>query len=266
MGGFFGVVSKHDAISDVFFGTDYHSHLGTRRGGIAAYDSEIGLQRDIHNIQNSPFRTKFEDVFDEMKGNSAIGCISDFDPQPLLIRSHLGTYAICNVGVINNYEELIDKHLKHSYGHFDSMTGGRVNTTELVAALIDTQSSFVEGIKFAQSIIDGTQCILILCEDGSIYTGCNVENASYGATNCAERTAVFKAVSEGKRRFTAIAICGGKDGVITGQFPPCGVCRQVMREFCADDFAIYMIGPEGYDTATLGELLPHSFCAQEHMT
>ena len=98
MGGFFGVVSKHDAISDVFFGTDYHSHLGTKRGGMAAYDTEIGLQRDIHNIENSPFRTKFDKVFEEMKGNSAIGCISDTDPQPLLIRSNVGTYAICVVG------------------------------------------------------------------------------------------------------------------------------------------------------------------------
>ena len=107
MGGFFGAVSKNDAISDVFFGTDYHSHLGTRRGGIAAFDSEIGLQRDIHNIENSPFRTKFENVFEEMKGNAAIGAISDSDPQPLLIRSRLGTYAICNVGVVNNADELL---------------------------------------------------------------------------------------------------------------------------------------------------------------
>ena len=111
MGGFFGTVSKRDAISDVFFGTDYHSHLGTRRGGMAAYDAEIGLQREIHNIQNSPFRTKFEKVFDEMQGNSAIGCISDSDPQPLLIRSNLGIYAITTVGQINNQEELIKKYL-----------------------------------------------------------------------------------------------------------------------------------------------------------
>jgi len=101
MGGFFGVASKHDAMSDVFFGTDYHSHLGTKRGGLAAYDAEIGLQRDIHNIENSPFRTKFDKIFDEMKGTSAIGCISDSEPQPLLIRSNIGTYAICAVGRIN---------------------------------------------------------------------------------------------------------------------------------------------------------------------
>lgn len=168
MGGFFGITSREDCMMDVFFGVDYHSHLGTRRGGLAAYDPEIGLQRKIHNIENAPFRTKFEHIFDEMTGTSAIGVISDTDPQPLLIRSHLGTYAICNVGIINNYEELIEKHLKQSYGHFDAMTGGRVNTTELLSALIDTQSSFAEGIKLAQDIIEGTQCILILCEDGSI--------------------------------------------------------------------------------------------------
>ena len=116
MGGFFGTVAKHDVISDVFFGTDYHSHLGTRRGGMAAYDSELGLQRDIHNIQNSPFRTKFEKVFDEMKGNSAIGCISDSDPQPLLVRSNIGTYAISTIGEINNSEELIKQYLDDRRG------------------------------------------------------------------------------------------------------------------------------------------------------
>ncbi len=168
MGGFFGVVSKNDAISDVFFGTDYHSHLGTRRGGIAAYDSELGLQREIHNIQNSPFRTKFEDVFDEMQGNAAIGCISDFDPQPLLIRSEIGTYAICVIGIINNSEELIKKYLSSTGGHFGAMTGGKVNSTELVAALINQKSGFVEGIQFAQGEIEGTASILILRDNGSI--------------------------------------------------------------------------------------------------
>ena len=105
----------------------------------------------------------------------------------------------------------------------------------------------------------------LLCADGTVYQGCNIENASYTPTVCAERTAFFKAIYDGERDFTAIAICGGKVGVITGQFPPCGVCRQVMREFCADDFTVYMIGPDGYETTTLGELLPHSFCAQAHM-
>ena len=168
MGGFFGVVSKNDALSDVFFGTDYHSHLGTRRAGIAAWDAQIGLQREIHNIQNSPFRTKFEHVFDDMQGTSAIGIISDYDPQPLLIRSNLGTYATCIIGVINNADALIKQYLSFSGGHFDAMTGGGVNSTELCAALINQKSDFVDGIKFAQKEIDGTASILILKNDGSI--------------------------------------------------------------------------------------------------
>ena len=168
MGGFFGAALKRNAISDVFFGTDYHSHLGTRRAGMAAYDPEIGLQREIHNISNSPFRTKFEHIFDEMKGNSAIGCISDWDPQPLLIRSNLGTYAISIVGVVNNADALINQYLSFSGGHFDAMTGGRINNTELVAAMINQKSTFAEGIRFAQQVIDGTANILILKEDGSI--------------------------------------------------------------------------------------------------
>ena len=170
MGGFFGTVCKHDAISDVFFGTDYHSHLGTRRGGMAAYDEKIGLQREIHNIENSPFRTKFDHVFEEMQGYSAIGCISDYDPQPMLIRSSLGTYAICVIGLINNSEELIDKYLSSSHGHFDAMTGGAVNSTEIIASLINQKSNFTDGIKFAQESIEGTASILILKDNGSIIT------------------------------------------------------------------------------------------------
>ncbi|MDY3927802.1 MAG: amidophosphoribosyltransferase [Clostridia bacterium] len=168
MGGFFGTVSKRDAIPDVFFGTDYHSHLGTRRGGIAAFDSELGLQREIHNIENSPFRTKFEHIFEEMKGNSAIGCISDSDPQPLLIRSNIGTYAICVIGIVNNSEEIIKQYLSFSGGHFGVMTGGKVNSVELVAALINQKSDFTEGIKFAQNVIDGSASILILKDDGTV--------------------------------------------------------------------------------------------------
>ena len=168
MGGFFGAASKSDCMIDVFFGVDYHSHLGTRRGGLAAFDDEIGLQREIHNIENSPFRTKFENIFDEMQGRSAIGCISDSDPQPLLIRSNLGTYAICIIGRINNAEALIGNYLSYSGGHFDAMTGGRINSTELVAALINQKSDFVEGIKFAQKQIEGSASILILRDDGSI--------------------------------------------------------------------------------------------------
>ena len=168
MGGFFGVGSKSDAMSDVFFGTDYHSHLGTRRGGMAAYEKDIGLQRVIHNIENSPFRTKFDNIFDKMIGTSAIGCISDYDPQPMLIRSKLGTYAICTIGVINNSDELIESCLSSGGGHFDAMTGGNVNCTELLASLINQKNDFVEGIKYAQDVIDGTASVLILKDDGNI--------------------------------------------------------------------------------------------------
>lgn len=168
MGGFFGAVTKQDAIYDVFFGTDYHSHLGTYRGGMAAYDDEQGLQRKIHNIQNSPFRTKFENIFAEMKGRSAIGCISDTNPQPLLIRSKLGTYAICIIGIINNADALIEQYLSFCGGHFDAMSGGGINRTELVAALINQKKDFAEGISFAQSVIDGSASILILRDGGNI--------------------------------------------------------------------------------------------------
>ena len=170
MGGFFGITSKCDCMMEVFFGVDYHSHLGTRRGGMAAYDKEIGLQRKIHNIENSPFRTKFEKIFDEMVGTAAIGCISDSDPQPMLIRSRIGTYALCTVGLINNADALIDNYLSFSGGHFDAMTGGKVNSTELVAALINQKSNFAEGIQFAQSVIEGTVNILILTDKGHLIT------------------------------------------------------------------------------------------------
>lgn len=168
MGGFFGIASKEDCMVDVFYGVDYHSHLGTRRAGMAAYDAEIGLQRKIHSIQNAPFRTKFEHIFDEMQGTSVIGCISDNDPQPLLIRSHLGTYAICMVGMINNSDEIINKYLSSTGDHFDAMTGGKVNSVELLAALINQKKDFVEGIKFAQDTIEGTASILILKQDGAL--------------------------------------------------------------------------------------------------
>ncbi|MBQ8882244.1 MAG: amidophosphoribosyltransferase [Clostridia bacterium] len=168
MGGFFGITSKKDCMVDVFFGVDYHSHLGTKRGGMSAYDEKRGLQREIHNIENSPFRTKFEKVCDEMCGTSAIGCISDTDPQPILIRSNLGNYAICIVGLINNREQLVNQFLSFSGGHFCTMTGGNINSTELVAAMINQKSDFVAGIKFAQSKIEGTANILILKDDGSL--------------------------------------------------------------------------------------------------
>ena len=168
MGGFFGAVSKKDCVLDVFFGVDYHSHLGTRRGGMAAYDAEVGFQREIHNIENAPFRTKFETITEEMRGCSCIGCISDSNPQPLLIRSNLGTYAITTIGIINNKAELEQQYLSFSGGHFEAMSGGRVNTTELVAALINQKSTFVDGVRFAQELIDGTASILILKEDGHL--------------------------------------------------------------------------------------------------
>ena len=167
MGGFFGIASKQDCMVEVFFGVDYHSHLGTRRAGMAAYDAEIGLQRTIHNIENSPFRTKFENIFEEMQGTSVIGCISDTDPQPMLIRSRLGVFAITTIGIVNNAQELIDKYLSNG-AHFDAMTGGKVNSTELVAALIGLKKSFVDGIQFAQSVVEGTANILILKDDGNI--------------------------------------------------------------------------------------------------
>lgn len=168
MGGFFGASLKHDAMMDVFFGVDYHSHLGTRRAGLAAYNDTVGLQRSIHNIQNSPFRTKFENIFDEMSGNAAIGCISDSDPQPLLIRSKLGTFAICIVGLVNNADALMNEYFGDTHGHFNAMTGGKVNSTELIAALIGEKDSFAEGIKFAQEVIEGSASILILKEGGNI--------------------------------------------------------------------------------------------------
>ncbi len=168
MGGFFGATSKKDVVLDVFFGVDYHSHLGTRRGGMAAVNEEKGFQRDIHNIENSPFRTKFAGITDEMKGNACIGCISDSDPQPLLMRSNLGTYAIATVGVINNAEALIEEFFTKTGGHFTAMTGGRINSIELAAALINQKESFEEGIRFAQDKIDGTLTLLILKENGTI--------------------------------------------------------------------------------------------------
>ncbi len=168
MGGFFGATSRRNCILDVFFGTDYHSHLGTRRGGMAAWDKDVGMQREIHNIQNSPFRTKFEGILDEMAGTAAIGCISDTDPQPILIRSRLGIYAICTIGVINNAETLIANHLHSTGGHFDSMTGGRVNSNELIAAMIDQKEDFAQGIRYAQDRIEGTASILIMKEGGNL--------------------------------------------------------------------------------------------------
>lgn len=167
MGAFFGVASEKDCICDVFFGTDYHSHLGTKLGGVVAYDSELGLQRKIHNLENAPFRTKFEHIFQDIKGTSAIGVISDYDPQPLLIHSHLGTYAICVVGIVNNAAALIEKHLAEG-GHFAAASGGEINSTELIASLINSKPDFVQGLVYAGKAIEGTASILLLKDDGTL--------------------------------------------------------------------------------------------------
>ena len=138
MGGFFGVVGKgQNVMQDVFFGTDYHSHLGTKSAGLVAFDDQLGLQRKIHNIKNAPFRTKFENIFDSLNGRSAIGCINDSDPQPLLVRSKLGVYAICFVGIVNNAEQLIKQYIEQDGGQFGAQTGGGVNSTELLTAFIN---------------------------------------------------------------------------------------------------------------------------------
>ncbi len=168
MGGFFGAVSHHDVVLDVFFGVDYHSHLGTRRAGMVLLDKERGFQRQIHSIENTPFRTKFEADLAGFSGCSGIGCISDTDPQPLLVRSHLGTYAITTVGITNNAQELIDRHLASGGTQFMAQSTGKVNDTELVAALINQKGSFEEGIAYAQQVIDGSLTLLIMTSDGAI--------------------------------------------------------------------------------------------------
>ncbi len=165
MGGFFGVASKRECISDLFYGVDYHSHLGTRRGGMATY-GEDGFDRAIHNIENSPFRTKFERESEEMKGNLGIGCISDYEPQPLLIQSHLGSFAIVTVGKINNVQSLLKVVYANGHSHFQEMTTGKVNATDLIAALICQKGSIVEGIRYVQGIVDGSMSILLMTPEG----------------------------------------------------------------------------------------------------
>ena len=168
MGGFFGAVSKQDCVLDIFFGVDYHSHLGTRRGGMILYDQERGFQRQIHNIENTPFRTKFEKDLADFSGCSGIGCISDTDPQPLLVRSHLGLYALTTVGIINNAEELVARYFSDHGHQFMAMSSGKVNSTELVAALINQADDIVSGILHAQELIDGSLTVLVLTKDGII--------------------------------------------------------------------------------------------------
>ncbi len=165
MGGFFGVASKEDCVFDLFYGIDYHSHLGTRRAGMATYDREKGFSKSIHSIENTQFRTKFTSEANSMYGNYGIGCISDYEAQPILIRSHHGAFAITTVGKINNSEEIVEGILKQ-HAHFFQMQNGEINQTELVAAIINQKDNFIEGIQYAQQIIDGSMSMLILTEKG----------------------------------------------------------------------------------------------------
>ncbi|MCR5350859.1 MAG: amidophosphoribosyltransferase [Acholeplasmatales bacterium] len=179
MSGFFGVTSKRDCVFDLFFGIDYHSHLGTRRGGIAVYNKDTGYNRSIHNIENSPFRTKFEYDILSMHGNSGIGCISDYEPQPLIVKSHHGTYAITTVSKINNAKELEEELFNNGNSHFLEMSGGDINPTELVAAIINQKDNLIDGIKHALDSVDGSLTLVILNEKG-IYVG----RDKYGRTPC----------------------------------------------------------------------------------
>lgn len=166
MGGFFAVASKKDCLFDLFFGTDYHSHLGTRRAGMAVYHKEKGYDRAIHNIENSPFRTKFDKDVNEMSGNLGLGCISDYEPQPLIVRSHHGTYAIETVGKINNLEEIVKKIFQSGHSHFLEMSGGDINATELVAAMVNQKENLIDGIRYAQDLIEGSMTLLIMTPQG----------------------------------------------------------------------------------------------------
>ncbi|MBQ8904111.1 MAG: amidophosphoribosyltransferase [Oscillospiraceae bacterium] len=168
MGGFFGAASKNDCVTDVFFGIDYHSHLGTKRGGMTAYSEEKGFQRAIHSIENTPFRTKFENDASGMNGRLCMGSISDSDPQPILVRSKFGTYAVCNIGIINNYEELSQELLNNDYANFETMSSGLINSSALVGTLMAQKNTMVEGIKYAQERIDGTLSLAILTKEGII--------------------------------------------------------------------------------------------------
>lgn len=168
MGGFFGAASENDCVNDVFFGTDYHSHLGTRRGGMTSYSETHGFQRNIHSIENSPFRTKFENDIEKMEGKLCIGCISDTDPQPILVRSKLGLYAICSVGIIRNADKLVQELLETGCANFETMSSGNINSGDLIGALIAQKNSFVEGIRYAQEKIEGTMSLIILTKNSII--------------------------------------------------------------------------------------------------
>ncbi len=164
MGGFFGVASKEDCVFDLFFGVDYHSHLGTRRAGLAVYGKH-GFEKSIHKIENAPFRTKFDKEANSMKGHMGIGCISDYEAQPILIRSHHGSFAITTVGKINNAEAITEEILKHN-AHFFQMSNGEINATELVAAMINQKDNFIDGIRYAQEAVEGSISIMVLTEKG----------------------------------------------------------------------------------------------------
>ena len=165
MGGLFGVVSKEDCVLDLFYGVDYHSHLGTRRAGMATY-GERGFRRAIHNIENTPFRTKFGKDADEMTGYIGIGCISDYEPQPLFIQSHLGSFAITTVGKISNEAEVLKTIYENGHTHFQEMSGGKINATELVASLICKKPSIVEGIQYVQELVKGSMTLLVMTNEG----------------------------------------------------------------------------------------------------
>ena len=188
MGGFFGVASSQDCVFDLFYGTDYHSHLGTRRAGMAVHDKEKGFDRAIHNIESSNFRPKFDKDVLKMKGQLGIGCISDFEPQPLIVRSHLGTFSITTVGKINNAEELMWSLFSKNRSHFLEMSGGEINPTELTAALINQRESFVEGIRYAQDLIRGSMTMMVMTPRGI-----------YAARDRLGRTPVVIGKKEGSR-------------------------------------------------------------------
>ena len=166
MGGIFGVASKESCVFDLFFGIDYHSHLGTRRAGMAVYDQEKGFDRAIHNIENAPFRTKFDKDVNKMQGNLGIGCISDYEPQPLIIRSHHGTFAIATVGKINNKDALVDQLFRNGHAHFLEMSGGEINSTELVASLINQRDNLIEGLQYVQESVEGSMTVLLMTPKG----------------------------------------------------------------------------------------------------
>lgn len=248
MGGFYGITSREDCILDVYFGVDYHSHLGTRRGGIAAYDPEMGFQREIHNIENAPFRTKFGGIINKMRGTAAIGCISDLDPQPLLFRSVSGTYAITTVGIINNMDEITDIVLRGSHGHLEAMTAGRINQTELVAALISEKDDLVEGIQYAQEVIDGTANIIVLKEGGTIIAARDRLGRLPVKVGIAEHSSAvsFESFALGKTGYEESMELG--PGEIVELTP--GACRQLVAPGKEMKICAFLWSYYGYPTTT----------------